>query len=111
MKETLRVPGYVRYMDDFALWCDDRRLLRDHWARIADFLPERLGLELRQGTHMNRSTHGMDFCGFRIFPGWRVLNRRSRRRLASRLRLLEHGLADGWLGEAEAQVRAQAVVG
>ena len=38
VKETARIPGYVRYMDDMALWADDRATLKQTLTRIVDFL-------------------------------------------------------------------------
>jgi retron-type reverse transcriptase len=29
IKETLKIPGYVRYMDDMLLWADDKEILKD----------------------------------------------------------------------------------
>ena len=110
VKESFRAPGYVRYMDDFAVWGDDRRFLRDLWRMIEEFLPSELGLVLKPGTHLNKTTHGMAFCGFRVFPGWRVLNRRSRRRLAKRLVELEALAADGSIPERLLQSCAQSVI-
>lgn len=104
-RETLRVPGYVRYMDDFILWEDDPMKLRQHWQNVRAVAASDLGLELKASAHMNRTAHGMDFCGFRIFPGWRVLNRRSRKRLAVKLRNIS-GLED----EHEQQKRAESVI-
>lgn len=104
-REKLRVPGYVRYMDDFTLWEDDPLKLRQHWSQVRVFLQTELGLALKASAHMNRTAHGMDFCGFRLFPGWRVLNRRSRQRLVARLHELET-LDD----ENEQQKRAESVI-
>jgi len=99
------MPGYVRYMDDFVLWHDDRATLREAWIQVDAFVQSQLSLELKAGSHLNRATHGMDFCGFRIYPGWRVLSRRSRRRLVARLREI------GTLAcEPEQQIRAAAVI-
>lgn len=103
--ERLRVQGYVRYMDDFVLWSDDGHQLRRAWQSLSCFVRDDLGLELKSTAHMNRTEHGMDFCGFRIFPGWRVLNRRSRRRWKSRLREIDN-LKD----EREQQRRIQAII-
>lgn len=104
-RERLRVPGYVRYMDDFTLWDDDQTRLGQHWQDVQQFVTERLGLELKATGHMNRTTHGMDFCGFRIFPGWRVLNRRSRRRLTAKLKAIAT-----LSNEREQQLRAESVI-
>jgi hypothetical protein len=103
--EQLGVQGYVRYMDDFVLWGDDGAQLRQTWLNLGCFVRDDLGLELKSKAHMNRTAHGMDFCGFRILPGWRVLNRRSRRRWRSRL--LE---IDNLKDEGEKQRRIQAII-
>jgi RNA-directed DNA polymerase len=103
--ERLRVQGYVRYMDDFVLWSDDGPQLRRAWQSLSCFVGDDLGLELKSTAHMNRTEHGMDFCGFRILPGWRVLNRRSRRRWRSRL-LEINNLKD----EREKQRRIQSII-
>ena len=103
--EQLGVQGYVRYMDDFVLWSDDGPQLRRAWLKLGCFVREDLGLELKSKAHMNRTEHGMDFCGFRILPGWRVLNRRSRRRWGSRLREIDN-LKD----EGIKQKRIQAII-
>lgn len=103
--ERLRVQGYVRYMDDFVLWSDDGPQLRRAWQSLSCFVGDDLGLELKSTAHMNRTEHGMDFCGFRIYRGWRVLNRRSRRRWKSRLCEIDN-LKD----EGEQQRRIQAII-
>lgn len=103
--ERISAKGYVRYMDDFVIWSDDAAELRQSWRRIEDFVEEELGLRLKSSAHMNRTAHGMDFCGFRIFPGWRVLNRRSRRRWESAMRKID-ALGD----EQERQKRIQAII-
>ena len=107
VQETLRAPGYVRYMDDFVLWSSRREDLRLWWRRIEEFLHGQLRLELKAGSHINRTEHGMDFCGFRIFRGWRGLNRGSRKRLLARLRELRE--LEGHVSERVFQARAEAL--
>ncbi len=109
-REKLQAPGYVRYMDDFTLWEDDPARLRAHWQAVKAYVEEELGLELKPGAHMNRSAHGMNFCGFRIFPGWRVLNRRSRRRFKTNLERVEGLHERGVITEAALQTRATALI-
>ncbi|MBL7219967.1 MAG: RNA-directed DNA polymerase, partial [Phycisphaerae bacterium] len=76
-KHDLRVRGYVRYMDDFLLFGDDRGLLRKHGARIKDKLAE---LRLRMHPDKYRLTptaKGVDFAGFVVFANGRVRVRSS----------------------------------
>jgi hypothetical protein len=44
VKERLRIPGYVRYMDDLALWADDPEQLRVAEREASHFLADELAL-------------------------------------------------------------------
>lgn len=69
IRENLRVPGYVRYTDDFILWSDDKAFLHDCRERIADELAkERLTLHPSK-TRVFPSRCGVPFLGFRFYPG------------------------------------------
>jgi hypothetical protein len=62
IKEELRIKGYVRYMDDLALWSEARSCLRSALATVEAYLRAELGLELKPSPYLNRMAHGMDFC-------------------------------------------------
>jgi retron-type reverse transcriptase len=109
-KESLRVKGYVRYMDDMALWSDSLEPLQRSLARSRDFLKDELQLELKEFPFFNRSGHGLVFLGCRVFPSHAILNRRSRQRFRHKLAALEEASAEGDLEEAELQQRAQSLV-
>jgi hypothetical protein len=109
VKETLRIRGYVRYMDDMALWSASPEELQSALAAGRTYLAETLGLQLKAG-YLNRSAHGLDFLGCRVFRRHLILNRRSRRRFQRKLFGLESSHADGQTGEAELQQRAQSLV-
>ena len=85
IKEDIRCPKYLRYVDDFALFSDDIDFLKDAKAKIEAYL-----INLRLKIHPIKSQlfttqQGANFLGFRIFPERiRVRNdnlRRSRKRL------------------------------
>ncbi len=75
VKRRLRCKGYVRYVDDFLLFADNKKTL---WAwRIA--LEEELTryrLTIHPGAQPHPVTEGIPFLGFRIFPDRRRLKRR-----------------------------------
>lgn len=93
-KETLRCPGYVRYMDDFVFWDHSLARLRQLRAETGAFLEEVLKLEWKPDPFIASTRGGMDFLGYRVYPSGLRMNRRSRRRFARRLR--------GYLDEHEA---------
>jgi hypothetical protein len=110
VKEGLRVQGYVRYMDDCALWADTSGRLREHLAAATAFLKDELALDLKPRPYINRTAHGMDFLGCRIFPAHMILNRRSRVRFRRKLGALECAYHAGLIDERALQQRATALV-
>ena len=106
-KEQLRIPGYVRYMDDILLWHDDKATLLRARDAIVAFAGDDLGLELKQ-PKLHRTRPGLDFLGFRFHPGWIGLARRSRRRLRKRLRRCHAEHRAGHITEGAAQIRLTA---
>lgn len=87
VKHQLHCPAYLRYMDDFVLFADDKAQLNAWREAINDFLATRLRLLLhpRKSVTFPTST-GIDFCGFRIYPTHRRLRRSSIGRFVRRFR-------------------------
>ena len=92
-KEVLRAKGYLRYVDDFALFHDDRERLEEWRARIERFLEgRRLRLHTRK-TQIVSTREPARFLGFVLMPdGRRRLPEDNVRRFRNRLR----GLRDRW---------------
>lgn len=109
VKEGLRVAGYVRYMDDCVLWGDSTGRLKADLAEATVFLRDELCLDLKPG-YINRTSHGMDFLGCRVFSTHTTLNRRSRVRFRRGFRALEDLLSKGRLDETTMQRRVEAMV-
>jgi RNA-directed DNA polymerase len=110
VKEGLRAGGYVRYMDDFVVWGEDRAWLSGVRDRVREFVERELSLGLKPEPYINRCRFGMDFLGCRVKPSHVSLNRRSRVRFGRKLRWLEREHAAGRLDEASLQQRATALV-
>src|SRR5262249_18192200 len=80
LNERPAVPGYVRYMDDMALWADSPAQLTAVLQAVQPFLAGRLQLTVKPDPYINRTGGGMDFLGCRLFPTHQRLNPLSRRR-------------------------------
>jgi retron-type reverse transcriptase len=85
VKEKLKAKKYLRYVDDFALFSDDRSFLAEARPAIEDHLA---GLRLKihpVKSQLFRTREGANFMGFRIFPNHLRVRpenlRRARRRL------------------------------
>ena len=92
-KEVLRAKGYVRYVDDFALFHDEREQLEVWRQRIAEYLEgRRLRLHPRK-TLVLDAVRPAPFLGLVLLPGgYRRLPEDNVRRFRNRLR----GLRDRW---------------
>jgi retron-type reverse transcriptase len=98
VKHELHCPAYLRYMDDFVLFSDDKEDLRTWRQAIETFLSQHLRLLLHPGKSIIfPSRIGIDFCGFRIYPTHRRLRRSSISRFVRRFRRQRAAYAQGEL--------------
>jgi hypothetical protein len=76
IKRELRVPGYLRYVDDFILFGNDKAQLWQWRAALIKRL-ERLRLTVHEKNAIPRPvTEGIPFLGFMVFPQKRRLKSR-----------------------------------
>lgn len=102
VKEFLRVPGYIRYMDDFLLFSNSKLFLRDVHDHVREFLRRNLMLELKdEATVLAPVSEGIPFLGLRLWPRLVRLDGPGKRRLIRALRQGRRGLASGRLTEEE----------
>ena len=113
VKETRRVKGYLRYVDDLYLLGNDKRRL---WALQDDIAGklQAIGLRLHAGkTHIYRTTERVDVLGYKVSRYRRRLRNdngfRFRRRLRRMSGMYRDGLIDwpavnasvrSWIGHA-----------
>ena len=108
IKEVLRAKGYVRYVDDFALFHDDPAVLEEWRQQIAQYLAGRRLSQHPRKTMILPTAEGTEFLGYVLLPGHRRLPEANVRRFRNRLR----GLRDRWragtvgMEDIEARVRS-----
>jgi len=95
IKEQLLCSGYVRYVDDFCLFSNERGKLVDWRNRIEERLAE-----LRVRIHpiksqISETRRGIDFVGFRVLPGQTRVLRKGLRRAYRRFHELQQAFATG----------------
>lgn len=78
--EEIKVLGMVRYMDDVAWWVMDLTHAKKSLQAATEFIREQLQLRLHPRSYIQRSTRGLGFLGYRLYPGCRRLSARRRRR-------------------------------
>lgn len=86
VKEVLRVPEYLRYMDDFLVFASSRDELENYIAQIKRYAEVELRLTLKPVV-VALSTEGIDFLGYMIYPHKTRLTQRSKRRFVRKIRL------------------------
>jgi RNA-directed DNA polymerase len=81
MKRILRVKCYIRYADDFVVLSRERKYLEDLVPTIKKFFAEELGLEVHPNKIELKKWHqGVDFLGAIMFPHFRVLRTKTKKR-------------------------------
>ncbi len=102
VKEELRVKRYVRYMDDFLCFADNKSELHGIHSEVRAFLRERLQLELKDNKcYVAPVTQGVPFLGMRVFPGTVRLSRPSLVRCRRKLKRREADYARGEVSEGK----------
>ena len=86
-KRELRCPAYVRYVDDFLLFADDKVTLW-HWRDAIIARLAALRLTIHDGAHPRPVTEGVPFLGFIVFPERRRLKPRKGLHFRRKLRVL-----------------------
>jgi retron-type reverse transcriptase len=111
IKDRLGIGGYVRYVDDFLVFSDDKKHLAEVRQQIAAFLT---GLRLR--LHPAKSvvfpvSQGIRFLGYRVFPTHRLLAKENVWRFRRRLRRLQSQYARHEISLAHARQRVMSWIG
>lgn len=96
VKRELRCPAYLRYVDDFLLFADDKSLLWEWKTAVVERLV-RLRLTVHPGAQPRPVSEGIPFLGFTVFPNRRRLKRRKGVNFQRRLHELVSSYARGAL--------------
>lgn len=101
-KENIRIPDYVRYMDDMVLWHDNKEALLEAGCRFQEYVETRLELALKPFC-LNKNTTGLPFLGYMLYPETIRLAKRSRKRYIQKFRQYEQNVKEGLWTQKEHQ--------
>ncbi len=108
---VLRPELYLRYVDDFVLFGDDKTELASMRGAIVTRL-EGLRLELNEGkSRVYRCADGVTFLGWRLFPGYARLPRRNVVGMRRRLRRIREEFHSAKMNFTDIQRRISAWLG
>jgi len=96
VKFRLRERHYIRYMDDFLIFSNDKKALIEVKERAREFLNERLALQMHEGkSQIYNTRNGIKFLGFRLYKDHRRLASDNVRRFKKRLKKFGYLLGSG----------------
>lgn len=111
VKEKLREPYYIRYMDDFIILSPSKEHLWEVKRQIECYLNCELLLEFNKKTTIFPINQGVDFVGYRIWPTHRLLRKRSVKKFKRKLRVLERKYASREITYREIDCCVQSWIG
>lgn len=76
IKETLRVRYYLRYLDDFVIFCRTKAEANRMTKRIVAFASSKIGMKMHT-PRIFPVSEGLDFLGYVFYPGGQMFWRKS----------------------------------
>ena len=86
LKDARKVPGYVRYMDDFIIFADSKKDLKDIKIKTEEIVRGWLKLDLNPAL-CNRTIHGIPFLSYKITSGGLRLSQKAKIRFRNKIKL------------------------
>lgn len=86
VKHHLKIPVYIRYMDDFVMLIKTKKEAKDLKEKINIFITNNLKLELNAKSRYYPASMGVDFCGYRIFPTHKLLRNNSKKKIKKKVK-------------------------
>ena len=81
-----RVCAQIRYMDDIIWWCETKRQVKEVLLLVNHYVQNERNLSIKKTLQINKSQHGISYCGYRILPG--IIRLSQRRKQQYQLRRL-----------------------
>ena len=100
IKQELRIKDYVRYCDDFCLFGNDKKYLRECKRRIEEFIDRELHLKFSKADVFN-CKQGVDFLGYRHFDNYILLRKSTAKRIIRRMGKVQKELECGIITEEQ----------
>ena len=95
-KEKLQIKPYLRYMDDFLLFAEEKQDLTCCQRAMEEYLPQELHLQWKeQATILAPVTEGVPFLGFRLFPGYTKMQKKNWNRFKKKFRKKQEEFQQG----------------
>lgn len=90
IKEKLKIKYYVRYMDDFIILIRIKSEAKLIYSLVNNFIEKNLNLSLNAKSMYYPNTHGVDFCGYKIFENYILIRKRFKRKMNKKIKLWKY---------------------
>lgn len=87
VKRVLKIPYYVRYMDDFIILVKTKNDAIRVTKLVSEFLDKNLHLKLNSKSRYYPYKMGVNFCGYRIFTTHSLLRDNSKRKIKKNIKI------------------------
>ncbi|PID30870.1 MAG: reverse transcriptase [Candidatus Cloacimonadota bacterium] len=94
LKESLKTPFYIRYMDDMVLFSNNKKELLDIGFKFKDYLFSNLRLEIKPFC-LNYTSKGLPFLGYLFYNNKVKLTKSSRKRFIDKIKNYQKNLDKG----------------
>ena len=103
IKETLKIKGYIRYMDDMLIFQNNMQKSKEVRGNAVNFLAEKLHLTCKEQS-LGKTEKGVSFLGFLIKPCGIFLLQKKKKRFKRRFKEYQYKFKSGsWTEEEYSQ--------
>lgn len=96
VKHKLKAKHYIRYVDDFVILHQSRKLLEEYKLKINQLLQKQLDLELHpEKSQVLKLEKGIGFLGFRIFYHHKLIRKKNIKKFELRLEKIKRLYMEG----------------
>jgi hypothetical protein len=109
-KQHWHIRDYIRYCDDFCFFSNDKDELRKIRAELPGYLANTLKLKLSK-CQLFPTAQGVDFLGYRHFPRYILVRKKTAARIRRHLREVMHLLKQGRISQETAKAKVASARG
>ena len=111
VKIKLKAKAYIRYCDDFVLFSNDMKEVKEWSKAIEKFVTEKLDMKLSKN-NIFHTYQGVDFLGYRHFHNGKILVRkRTAKRIKQRMKTIQSRLESGRIDKDRARGQVASAIG
>ena len=110
--EDLSIRYYIRYMDDFVIFDNDKEKLKEYRDNLTQFVSRELLLKVKdRATIIQRRENGLGLLGYRVFPGLLRVKNKNIKRLKQKVFLREKQYKEGKIKDEKLVASVQSIMG